>query len=53
MKRITTKRFDAYAKDPLKFFGELTVPGADPSKQFRDVWGDFQEEAFRRMVPIL
>lgn len=53
MNKITPKQFRTFAQDPMEFFRSLRVPGADPSKAFGDVWGDFQEEAFREFTPSL
>ncbi len=42
-----------YARDPLEFLGDLIIPAADGPARFKDVWGDFQVEAFRQLRPSL
>lgn len=53
MKRLTPDQRQEFGKSPMAFFRQLRVPEADPSKRFDEVWGDFQEEAFKEIAPCL
>ena len=49
----TATDLQRYARDPLRFFGDLIIPGADGPVRFRDVWAPEQVDAFKRVAPCL
>lgn len=51
--KISKDLLKAYAQSPMAFLRSLRMPGADPSKRFEEVWGDFQEEAFEKFSESL